>query len=97
MLFKYATPPHGRITTFRKKLLNSLRTSKQGHALMYSDGSTSPLPFKSGEVSRWPSSSIIGYSLQSFATKLRKAFFCASVFVVRQTGETFRITVRPVD
>ena len=56
ILHKYSTNLaqilYGRITTLRKKLLNSLRTSKQGHALMYSAGSTSPLLSKSGDVSR---------------------------------------------
>ncbi len=51
---------HGRMITGFIKLENSFRTSKHGQALIYSNGSTSPLSFKSGDVSRCPSTSIIG-------------------------------------
>ena len=74
-------PFHGFTIVLRKKLLNSLRTSKHGQLLIYSPGSTSPLSSRSGEVSRCPSNSMISYSLHNFATRSRREFFCASVRV----------------
>lgn len=53
---------HGRTIIGFRNALYSSRTSKQGHALINSNGSTMPLSFRSGEVSRWPSSSTTSYT-----------------------------------
>ena len=54
--------------------------SKQGHIFVHSQGSTIPSPSRSGLVSRWPSTSLISYSLTNLAISSRRAFFCAGVW-----------------
>lgn len=79
---------YGRITTVGV-YPNSIAASKQGQDLIHSLGSTIPLSFKSGDVSRCPSTSIILNFFLSRDTNSTSAIFCAGVRVSAGSPLTF--------
>lgn len=60
---------------------NSFPTSKQGHCLVHSMGSTSPFPFRSGLRSLCPTTHVPGYSCNNFPTSTLSECRCHSVLV----------------
>lgn len=76
---------YGRITTVGV-YPNSIAASKQGQDLIHSLGSTIPLSFKSGDVSRCPSTSIIlNFFLSRDTNSTSAIFLCWSTCVRRFT------------
>lgn len=70
LLDSFISKIYGRIRTVGE-YPNSMAASKLGHILIHSLGSTIPLSFRSGDVSRWPRTSIMVYSCLSLKTSSR--------------------------